>query len=173
MSASPTPIRLTTSWQSLGIGPLAVQVLSGVAVLLASDSRPAADTANGAILGAIVGAAPTPLGTVEEWWAKALVTGTVIAVTVGAAVASSTADTSTPGVAVPVYSVNGKTGQSLTLAAADIGAATPALVDERIAAAVTEASALAVAQAVAQATQNALTPPGSLELISGIINPAW
>ncbi len=85
-----TQITLTTTWASLGSGPFDLQVLSGTVVLQAADRRPAAADITGTIVAAIVGAAPTPLAGPGEWWAKALLTGTVVSVTATAAAADTT-----------------------------------------------------------------------------------
>ena len=75
-----TQISLTTTWQSLGSGPFALQVLSGIVVLQAADRCPAGSDSTGRIVAAAVGATATPLPGTGEWWAKALLTNTVVSV---------------------------------------------------------------------------------------------
>lgn len=110
------PTRLGSTWQSLGNGPLTILVLRGAVALQSSDGKPDSGDTSGIVLAASVGSAPTALAAGTTWWAKALVTETLVSLQSGQAT-SATAPAQNTGGAASSFAIDGQALAGLDLPA--------------------------------------------------------
>ncbi len=76
--AAPTPLGLTSSWVSLGPGPMLVRVLSGTAVFLSSATTPSSTASGGTTIVAAVGDDGYVVQSTAECWVKGVSSGATI-----------------------------------------------------------------------------------------------
>ena len=76
--AAPTPLGLTSTWVSLGPGPMLVRVLSGTAVFLSSATAPSSTASGGTTIVAAVGDDGNVVQSTAECWVKGVTSGTTI-----------------------------------------------------------------------------------------------